>query len=78
MIAALEDREGSIWIGYSGHSLARWLGRDEWQGFAEDEGLADTGVWRIVRDASGSLWIGTNHGLFQGARNGTAAGEFRR
>jgi signal transduction histidine kinase/CheY-like chemotaxis protein/ligand-binding sensor domain-containing protein len=70
VIAALEDREGSIWIGYSGHGLARWLGRDEWQGFAEDEGLADTGIWRIVRDASGNLWIGTNHGLFQGIQKG--------
>ena len=68
VIAALEDREGSIWIGYSGHGLARWLGRDQWQGFAEDEGLADPGIWRIVRDAAGDLWIGTNHGLFQGTQ----------
>jgi signal transduction histidine kinase/CheY-like chemotaxis protein/streptogramin lyase len=70
VIAALEDREGSIWIGYSGHGLARWLGRDVWQAFAEDEGLADTGVWRIVRDPTGNLWVGTNHGLFQGIRKG--------
>ncbi len=53
VITVLEDREGSIWIGYSGHGLARWLGRDQWQGFAEDEGLADPGIWRIVRDARG-------------------------
>jgi signal transduction histidine kinase/CheY-like chemotaxis protein/streptogramin lyase len=66
VIAVLEDREGSIWIGYSGHGLARWLGRDQWQGFAEDEGLADPGIWRIVRDARGDLWIGTSRGLFQG------------
>ena len=65
---ALEDREGSIWLGYSGHGLARWLGRNQWQSFAEDEGLADAGIWRIVRDAAGDLWIGTNHGLFRGTR----------
>src|ERR1019366_7553285 len=52
MIAALEDREGSLWIGYSGHGLARWLGRDRWQGFAEQEGLAATGIWRMVRNTS--------------------------
>ncbi|HMD86767.1 MAG TPA: ATP-binding protein [Terriglobia bacterium] len=66
VIAVLEDREDSIWIGYSGHGLARWLGRDQWQGFAEDEGLADPGIWRIVRDAKGGLWVGTSRGLFQG------------
>jgi signal transduction histidine kinase/CheY-like chemotaxis protein/streptogramin lyase len=82
--AALEDREDSIWVGYSGYGLARWLGRDQWKGFAEDEGLADPGIWRIVRDAKGDLWIGTNHGLFHGTREGgrwrfhrtDAVGEF--
>jgi len=84
VIAVLEDREGSIWLGYSGHGLARWLGRDQWQGFAEDEGLADPGIWRIVRDAKGDLWIGTSRGLFQGTwkgdrwrfRHSDAVGEF--
>ncbi len=77
VIAVLEDREGSIWLGYSGHGLARWLGRDQWQGFAEDEGLADPGIWRIVRDAQGDLWIGTSHGLFRGAWKG-GRWRFRR
>jgi signal transduction histidine kinase/DNA-binding response OmpR family regulator/ligand-binding sensor domain-containing protein len=77
VIAALEDREGSLWIGYSGHGLARWLGRDQWQGFAEEEGLTDPGIWRIVRDAAGDLWIGTNHGLFQGTQKG-GRWRFRR
>jgi signal transduction histidine kinase/ligand-binding sensor domain-containing protein len=63
---AIPDREGSLWIGYSGHGLARWLGREQWQGFAEQEGLANPAVWKIVRDKSGDLWIGTNRGLFQG------------
>lgn len=77
VIAALEDREGSIWLGYSGYGLARWLGRDEWQAFAEDEGLADSGVWRIARGASGDLWIGTNRGLYQGTQQG-GRWRFRR
>ena len=77
VIAALEDREGSIWLGYSGHGLARWLGRDQWQSFAEEEGLADPGIWRIVRDAAGDLWIGTSRGLFQGTQKG-GRWRFRR
>lgn len=62
-----EDREGSLWIGYSGHGLVRWIGREEWQSFAEPEGLTDSQIWRIVRDPAGDLWIGTNRGLFRGS-----------
>jgi signal transduction histidine kinase/CheY-like chemotaxis protein/streptogramin lyase len=75
--AAMEDREGSIWIGYSGHGLARWLGRGQWQSFDEREGLANPGIWRIVRDASGDLWIGTTRGLFRGSAQG-GGWRFRR
>ena len=77
VIAVLEDREGSIWLGYSGHGLARWLGRDQWQGFAEGEGLTEPGIWRIVRGSTGDLWIGTNHGLFHGVEEG-GRWRFRR
>jgi signal transduction histidine kinase len=63
---ALQDREGCVWIGYSGHGLARWLGREQWQSYGEAEGLANPSVWRIVRNAAGDLWVGTNRGLFQG------------
>ena len=66
VLAALEDREGSLWLGFSGHGVARWLGRDQWQSFAEVEGLATPAIWRIVRDASGDLWIGTTRGLYHG------------
>jgi signal transduction histidine kinase/DNA-binding response OmpR family regulator/streptogramin lyase len=70
VITAVEDREGSLWIGYSGHGVARWLGRDQWQNFAEEEGLANPGIWRVVRDAGGDLWIGTSRGLFRGSHAG--------
>jgi len=64
--SAIRDREGSLWIGYSGHGLAHWLGREQWQNYGEAEGLANPSVWRIVRDTSGNLWVGTNQGVFQG------------
>jgi len=84
VISALEDHEGSLWIGYSGHGVARWLGREQWQSFAEEEGLANPAIWRIVRDAAGDLWIGTSRGLFHGTQAGgrwrfrptDAVGEF--
>ncbi|MCX6631769.1 MAG: hypothetical protein NTW28_29525, partial [Candidatus Solibacter sp.] len=65
---AIEDREGSLWLGYSGHGVARWLGRDQWRSFAEEEGLASPAIWCIVRDAAGDLWVGTTRGLFRGAQ----------
>jgi signal transduction histidine kinase/DNA-binding NarL/FixJ family response regulator/streptogramin lyase len=77
VLTAVEDREGSLWLGYSGHGLARWLGRDQWQSFAEDEGIATPGIWRIVRDTGGDLWIGTSRGLFHGVQNGDRW-QFRR
>src|ERR1022692_2957734 len=77
VITALEDREGSVWIGYSGHGLARWLGREQWRSFAEGEGLDNPGIWRIVRDASGGLWVGTSRGLYQGTESG-GRWRFRR
>jgi len=61
VLTAVEDREGSLWIGYSGHGVARWLGRDQWQSFTEDEGLANPAIWRIVRDASGSVSVSYTH-----------------
>jgi signal transduction histidine kinase/CheY-like chemotaxis protein/streptogramin lyase len=70
VLSALEDREGSLWLGYSGHGLARWLGRDLWQSFAEEEGLANPSIWRIARGAWGDLWVGTSRGLFQGSQHG--------
>jgi signal transduction histidine kinase/CheY-like chemotaxis protein len=68
VLSALEDREGSLWLGYSGFGLARWLGRDRWQNFAEQEGLSDPSIWRIVHDSAGNLWIGTSRGLFRGTQ----------
>src|ERR1022692_3050608 len=68
VLAVMEDREGSLWLGYSGHGLARWLGREQWQSFNEEEGLVNPGIWRIARDVTGDLWIGTSRGLFRGSQ----------
>ena len=67
VLASMVDREGSLWLGYSGHGLARWLGRRQWESFAEQDGLSDQGIWRIVPDLDGGLWVGTARGLFHGS-----------
>jgi signal transduction histidine kinase/ligand-binding sensor domain-containing protein/ActR/RegA family two-component response regulator len=53
---ALEDREGSLWIGLNGTGLVRWLGSPHWETWTEAEGLSSENVWGITRDRSGVLW----------------------
>jgi signal transduction histidine kinase/ligand-binding sensor domain-containing protein len=67
---ALEDREGSMWIGLTGAGLARWLGGDSWENWTESDGLAGSTVKSIYRDRSGTLWMGTDTSLQQFTSSG--------
>ena len=62
-LAALMDREGSVWIGLTGGGLARWLGRGVWESWTMADGLPSDLVWSIRRDRRGTLWVGTSLGL---------------
>jgi len=68
---ALADREGSIWIGFSGAGISRWIGEGEWESWTRAEGFANETIWDLRRDSRGVLWAGTDHGpyrLLPGAR----------
>jgi diguanylate cyclase (GGDEF)-like protein len=63
VISAMEDREGSLWLGSQLNGLARvWNG---WtRRYSEGEGLHDPIVWSLAPDPDGRrLWVGTNDGL---------------
>ncbi|MGH7751760.1 MAG: ligand-binding sensor domain-containing protein, partial [Gemmatimonadales bacterium] len=60
---ALADREGSVWIGFAGAGLTRWLGYQEWESWTRAEGLASDNILSVVRDASGTMWAATSAGL---------------
>jgi signal transduction histidine kinase/ligand-binding sensor domain-containing protein/CheY-like chemotaxis protein len=60
---ALQDREGSIWIGLNGAGLVRWLGYPNWESWTEAEGLSSESVWGIRRDRSGVLWSIHDNGV---------------
>ena len=60
---ALQDREGSIWIGVMGDGVARWLGFQRWENWTPADGLSDETIWALRRDSRGALWAGTNNGV---------------
>jgi signal transduction histidine kinase/CheY-like chemotaxis protein/streptogramin lyase len=61
---AMEDREGSIWVGLIGEGLARWLGRNDWEGWTKENGLPSNLIWSILRARSDrALWVGTTGGV---------------
>lgn len=63
--AVLQDREGSLWVGLWGTGLARWVGRNVWEGWTRAEGLSGEHVWKMARDRKGHLWVATDNGLNQ-------------
>ena len=67
--ALLQDREGTLWLGLSGHGLARWLGYGDWEYFNSDGGLPTDLVYEIVPEADGGVWAGTDSGLMRGTRS---------
>jgi PAS domain S-box-containing protein len=60
---ALEDRQGSVWLGLVGGGVARWIQRGVWESWKQDQGLPSDLIWSIRRDRKGALWVGTSGGL---------------
>jgi diguanylate cyclase (GGDEF)-like protein len=68
--SVLQDREGAIWLGLAGRGLARWQGYGEWDGFAPATGLDSELIYEVLPLGDGSLWAGTENGLFRGRKIG--------
>ena len=66
--AAFEDRQQALWIGLAGRGLARWGGYREWESYTAESGLTNDLVYEILPLADGSIWLGTEAGLFRGTR----------
>ena len=62
---AMEDREGSLWIGHLGGGLERWRGYDSWEGWTELEGLANSSILAIMPDSADHVFLGTDRGLIE-------------
>jgi len=68
--SVLLDREGAIWVGLAGRGLARWLGYGEWDGFSPTTGLDSELIYEVLPLGDGSVWVGTENGLFRGRKMG--------
>lgn len=63
MFSAIQDREGTYWLGLGGNGIERWQGEGRWSGWTDAEGLPDNVVWAELRDHQQRLWVGTNDGV---------------
>lgn len=61
--ALVVDANGGLWIGTYGKGVERWLGYDNWETWANGQGLDDAPVWSMVRDDAGILWAATESGI---------------
>ena len=64
--AALQDDEGSIWLGTYGAGLARWAGYETCRSFTVMEGLAGSSVMTLLEDPQANIWAGSAGGLSRG------------
>jgi diguanylate cyclase (GGDEF)-like protein len=62
---ALEDQEGSLWIGHLGAGLERWRGYNSWEGWTDLDGLENSSILAIKFNVNGGLFLGTDRGLVE-------------
>jgi diguanylate cyclase (GGDEF)-like protein len=60
---ALQDREGTLWVGGYGTGLDHLTGIRDWSAWTKDEGLPDNATWSTERDRDGRLWVATARGI---------------
>ncbi len=61
-LAATPD--GSLWIGYSASGMGR-LKDGQFVKIGREEGLKDDSICSLMPDGKGSIWFGSDHGIFR-------------
>lgn len=64
----IEDKKGNLWFGGDGLSRydPRRAVRKSFTHFTTKDGLLNLGIWMILEDRTGNLWVGTREtGLYR-------------
>lgn len=64
--SVFRDRQGSLWIGLEGQGLVRWAGYRQWEAYTAASGFASNIAYQILTGRDGSVWVGSESGLFRG------------
>ena len=59
-----EDHDGVLWIGTYDNGLGR-LKDGQWTRYSVRDGLFSNGVFQILEDAHGNLWMSSNWGIYR-------------
>ncbi|MGV3611378.1 MAG: ligand-binding sensor domain-containing protein [Fluviicola sp.] len=62
---SFKDKSGNLWFGTTGAGVYKYDGI-QFIRYAETEGLTDLTVYSIGEDSKGTIWVGTEHGVFSG------------
>jgi len=71
-MSVFEDRQGCTWIGWEGAGLAR-LCDGRWTTYDPEDGGPERTIFAIAQDTDGTMWFGTDDGLYH-----LAGGRFQR
>ncbi len=63
--ALLTSRDGTVWLGMSGHGLWRWLGYGAFESWTVRRGLSSNPVWIVLRGPDHTITLGTRSGCLQ-------------
>lgn len=59
-----EDVHGQLWVGVYGGGLHKFnVEKNTFEAFTERHGLSNNGIYRLIGDSLGFIWISTNKGL---------------
>jgi diguanylate cyclase (GGDEF)-like protein len=64
--SVIEDSQHRLWMGMVSRGLALWQGYGEWEKYSAASGLTNDVVFQILPARDGSIWAGTDGGLFHG------------
>ena len=63
--ALLAARDGSVWLGTSGHGVWRWLGYGNFESWTVRHGASSNPVWVVLRGPDHAVTMGTRSGCLR-------------